>query len=337
MTVRNWVQSFNNSPGDQSTLLAQNRTIIRALKDCIKLAGYTVYYSCGDNGAGVFTAGVAGDGVDRWGANNALTWATAGSNHSWIVLQRGAGQLPNSKTQYVLLDLANATANSFIRQTSSTVYSGGSATAAPTATTANRIIFGGGATQVTRTPVVNHKYSFEYSDAGDWIFWVSVDGTGRIPFGSCSLITGSTTYESGLNYPTFNFQNYSDDATGGAFKFTNLQSIGSVGMFRQNDTVETGGNAAGIETLTGPGGASIAGSYTNTGSAISGKLPMWPIPIGMFSAGNLAPYGTLVDVWAGPSGSGINQGDTNPLAPAAAQYIMVGNLWVPTNNTGLQL
>lgn len=326
--VRSWTVSLNNVPASQATLDAQAKSIIRALKDCIKLAGYTVEYSCD-----AVTAGTAGDGVDRWSADANLTWnAPDGTNavkHSWFVLKRANGQLPNSKFTYILIDLSTGASSQqqIAVQVSSSAFSGGSTGVAPTATTANRQSFA--TKQFVRATVANSKFHFLYNTVGDWVFYTSVDGTGRIIFAAGSLI--SANYETGTNYPCIDFWAFADSATG-ALTIANLQSATHCVMFNPDGTAQT----SGVFGPCNPScGSNVMSIFTNTGSTISGKMPMVPVPIGQFST-TIAFKGVLVDVWFAPTGSGVNLGTEEPDTGTTTTCI-VCDFWVPNGGGTLLL
>jgi hypothetical protein len=86
---------------------------------------WTVRYSCDS-----VTAGVAGDGVDRWTTFANLIWNSSGSAHSWIVLR-------NTTLGYeVCIDLNSASSASARIAVAeiATPFTGGTTTTGPTAT-----------------------------------------------------------------------------------------------------------------------------------------------------------------------------------------------------------
>lgn len=134
---KTWQFDVNQIIGVPLTTIAGSRATLLAIKNSLLegcLAGgggaapWTVRYSC--NSA---TAGVAGDGVDRWTIGDDLQWEAAGVAHSWIVLQQNG----IATGWQLLLSLENATANGTHMGawfSPSAGFTGGTTTARPTAT-----------------------------------------------------------------------------------------------------------------------------------------------------------------------------------------------------------
>lgn len=108
--------------GDADDLIIKVKNLLKTLD----LNAWGVVYSC--NGS---VAGAAGDGVDRWSTAADVVHANAGVAHSWIVLRQS---VLGSNFQ-LLIDFCSGNAYQAAISYSKTVgFSGGSTTAAPTAT-----------------------------------------------------------------------------------------------------------------------------------------------------------------------------------------------------------
>jgi len=134
--VKTWQNSCNNAQLALGSGLTDNRTVLLAIKNALIGFGtqpWTVRYSCSST-----VAGTAGDGVDRWTAIANLVWATAGTAHSWIVLQQTG--LASGYQLIISCEGASATGSIVTLVVSpSAGFTGGSTTARPTATDENVI------------------------------------------------------------------------------------------------------------------------------------------------------------------------------------------------------
>lgn len=139
---------------------------------------WTCYYSC-DSAA----AGVAGDGVDRWGNpyNSAkIIRAAAGVAHSWMVL---ASPVMSGNTYYLIIDYASGTEGQAVFTFCATAPTGGTTLAAPTSTQSWGISrFNGVATASTynsgATLTLPHKMHGMLSSTGQFHILSSRDTSG---------------------------------------------------------------------------------------------------------------------------------------------------------------
>jgi len=129
--TKTWQHNVNNAIAALGSALADNRRLLRSIKNALVGFGtnpWTVRYSSSSA-----VAGTAGDGVDRWSADSDLVWAAAASAHSWIVL-RQTGIATNYEVCFSL-EGASATGVAMLAVVSfSAGFTGGSTTARPTAT-----------------------------------------------------------------------------------------------------------------------------------------------------------------------------------------------------------
>ena len=104
---KTWQFSVNNIAAAGVSAMASAQNLMFGIKQSLKAFGTLPWTCWGSNdglGAGHFGNG---DSNDRWAAATNLVWATAGSNHSWIVLTQGG--LDSGGKASLCIDLANAT------------------------------------------------------------------------------------------------------------------------------------------------------------------------------------------------------------------------------------
>jgi len=121
--VKTYTFSVNNTLPTSGVLLTDNRNLMLKLKQLMVVAGGVVQSSSA--GAGSYSA------ADNWGSDiTKLVWNNAGSNHSWIVIRFAS----ISSTYEVCLSCGTASSYNATIVWSQGGFSGGSATARPTAT-----------------------------------------------------------------------------------------------------------------------------------------------------------------------------------------------------------
>jgi hypothetical protein len=127
--IANAAPSINVGYGGTGATATDANDLALKLKNILKgfaSSPWTIAYSC--NGT---TAGTAGDGVDRWSASADIVHAAGGVAHSWMVLK----QTGISANFQLLIDFNTATSyQASISCSPSAGFTGGSTTAAPTAT-----------------------------------------------------------------------------------------------------------------------------------------------------------------------------------------------------------
>lgn len=310
-----WTSVFNTVP-TQTNREVQGQNIIYALKTHLLAAGATVVGS--SNGVAA-----AMDAVDRWTSSAALVWAAAASAHSWIVL------LDDNGRYWALCCSTGATSEHLLTIiVSSTSFTGSSVTANPVPIdAANAQTWT--SKQFARSTLTSSKYHTWRNDEGDWMFGVSALASGRVAFMMGSLETENSEVADGDHVLAFAIWN---DAAKGAFLKANLVDVTQAAFWTSAGVLHAT-NEWDIVDAYGANTGYILDTITNAGSGTTGDLLGYPINV--WGSINQAPRGTIRDLELAPRGTGINQFREDPESPDPAEWIILGEFWVPTNNTTL--
>jgi len=316
-----WQHNVNNAISALGSALADNRRLLRSIKNALVGFGnnpWTVRYSSSS-----VVAGTAGDGVDRWSADSDLVWAAAASARSWIVLRQ-----TGVATNYELLlscEAASGTGTTLMAVISfSAGFTGGSTTARPTATDEQILLNGanwGGAAsdQATR-----------------WSVMQSTDGQcTRMILCIAGVVTAYWLFEKPAN-PSTGWTNPSV-----SYMVAAAPTIGALsaqtsvlGKMRNSSTT---GNVV----ITCEGNASFQiptdTVYGNIANEITGEWNMVPLGFESYTVGVRGRHGTFQDMWMGSTS--IPTGDVYPNdgPPSSAQFVQFGNLIFPWNGGAVNL
>lgn len=122
---------INQSHTASGTQLTDAQTVMLAFANSLLTLGGSAAWTCPGSSNGTGTGAL--DAVNRWASIANLVWASAGSNHGWIVLKQSA--IGASGGLQMCIDLSNAnSANFTIVFSANAGFTGGTATARPTAT-----------------------------------------------------------------------------------------------------------------------------------------------------------------------------------------------------------
>lgn len=315
--AKTWQHSVNNSSPAQGSAATDNRRMLRLIKDALVGFGsnpWTVQGSCnGAGGAGSFSQPPGG--TDKWLTDADLVGNTAGSNHSWIVL-RQTGIAANFE---LCIDLAASTANACTIVVSPAAgFTGGSATARPTAT--DEIVLISTTTFTANSADVAIRWSVSQSTDGQCT---------RIWWAAAGAVCGWMLFDKPGN-PTSGWSNPSASwAMTGVPTAANL--FGSNGRMRSGST---NGNVCmlveGYTTNLGPNDT----VFGNIANEIDSAWPMYPLGFACVTTGVRGRHGSLVDAWAGSAAVGT--GDTYP-NDASNQFVQIGALILPWNGGAVNL
>ena len=326
--IRTWTPSVNNLL-DQLTVLERGQEFWRAFKDHMVAAGWTVKSSSDSVAFGV------DDNVDRWDADIDLIWSSAGTAHSWIVLQQPTGHLPNSKQLRLLIDLSTGAASPHLVNltiSSSAINTGGSTTAAPTGTAADLRSYANKQWHRS-TAAVDQRYHLTWSDEGDVLAFVSANSTTRIPFAIGVMIGG--VIEATENYPCIFVANYADNSTGGGFVASTLGGVTAAALWDNDGTICSAGGMC--RPIYASAGTDTMNAYGNGNNPLSSFGTTPAVPILLFTDGDTLGFrGTLVDLFLGPGTSGGLQGLEEP-GSGTVTTKLIGSIWVPLGPDALQL
>lgn len=267
---------------------------------------FVVRYSCNAS-----VAGSAGDLVNRISSASDLTWANAGSAHSWIVLRSTA-----LGTAVELLISFEGTASSgqnlTIYISPASTFSGGTTTARPTAADEFALLANalwGGAGTVDGALKL---HTIKSSDGESWIFLVCKGGVTVTFIALQKAVAHDTSWTNpvigialGSNAEVLTVSNLTTNA--------NVKAIGASAMSM-------------FFTMPFANGASVISQQTSAAS-LSGKWNFWGMGLVSFTASNVNTSGAPIDMWwvstTNPTGS------TFPTAGPASQFLQAGCLAFP--------
>ena len=328
---KTWQFNVNNAQLALGTNDADIKALIYAIVSAMlgfSSTPWTVDYSCLTTG----NVGTKGDHVNRWSSASALV-ASYNSAHSWIVLKQSG----ISSNFELLIDLKPVNGNNYAFQAIISVsfsagFTGGTATAAPTATDQQYLL---GANISTSQQWVNLG-----TDASlRWSVMQSTDGqcTRMVAYSGGVQITGfvldlPTNKTSGWTTPGYAFW-----STGLGFGQTVASPYAIAG--NANGFVNINGTLAGAyitcETLmwhTLAAYVTIVDQQTSP-NALDSNWPMMPCGIFVLSSGVMGRYGTFQDMWVGSNS--IATGDTYPAT--GSDFIQSGVLIFPWNGGPVNL
>lgn len=258
------------------------------------------------NGIGSFSMA----GTNYWAAFGNLIWATAGTNHSWIVLKQS--QIGASGGLQVCIDLnSNQAWNISIVTSAVAGFTGGSATARPTATDEN-VLFN----------VVNWGQTSSQSYA--YHVWQSTDGQ-VVNF--CVFYAGTLQTSFHASVPKNPISGWTKP---------------SVVWAQASSVYQTGGlysTATSKGTISGPVTFYLTGEAVNntliesTQNYADDNTGEWPFgPVGLFSPTSLnrGRKGQLFDLWWGTTIAA--NGDNYP-SDGSKQFVQFGHLIFPWNGS----
>jgi hypothetical protein len=304
---KSWQFNCNNLIAAQGANLADMRLLWRTIKNqmlAIGLFPWNVKYSCNS-----VTAGVPGDGVDRWVTDSNLVWNQAGGAHSWIVL----GQPAILSTTQILISLSPVSGGNqqnFRYAISNAGFTGGTTSNDPTATDAVAVI-------ASNTP------NFSTDLAMRWTIEETTDGqcTRIIIFAGGNLVMAG--FIDKLANPTAGTPGY---ANGGVIGFTPSAGLALINAGTSNHN--------GVSTTVNASWESA--SALAIPSEISGAWDLFPMAACGMSVGGRGRLGTFQDMWVGSSG--IATGDVYPATGTPInQFIQIGQVVMPWNNGPVNL
>lgn len=314
---KTWLFKVNQLVLSQGSTNATHARMIRVIKNCMTTFSSNPWTVSGSSNAGGTTGSPTGagalDGVDRWTTDTDINTGGSNSRHAWIVL-RQTGIATNYE---VCFDLnSTGTISSWIMAISpSAGFTGGSATARPTAT--DEIV------------MVNSGAWGSGADAQHQIHvWQSSDG-------QCTRII---IWRAGTNLCQFMLFDKPQNAVSG---WTN-PSVTSVyttttGIAMTYASLSTSGTSQGrgstAFTIRYSGEGDTSGLLPNTANVgftpneFDGTYPFYPIGIYSITASHRGRHGNLFDLWW--RSASISDGDTFPSSPTARQFVCMGPLILP--------
>lgn len=310
-----------------ATGLASNQKRLRKMTDVLQsfaTVGWTCVGSCnGTGGAGSFTAPASpwSTNTSKWTADSSLVWAVPGSNHSWIVLKQAAFTAGNAGLQ-LCIDLSNGVSNNLTAMVSASAgFTGGSATARPTAT--------------DETPIVNNTSWFNASAS------TLLDARLNVMMSNDGLCTRVLWYEGGtaaaksfmlIDQPVSPLDAWDDPslflwraaASGDIPTYTNYYSAA-------NASAMINGTAAAVYLSCESRNGAALGTVLTGVNALGGGYWIGPVGLVTESLNVKGEVGYLPDIWWTVTGQAAN------LMPASGgkTFAVHGNMLFPHDGSAL--
>lgn len=321
--IKTWQFQVNNQVVAQGTSLATGRLMMRSIKNALTGTGAWTDSNGGavaqtnpmtvtgsNNGAGTFGNN---DNIDRWTTDANLVWAAAGVNHSWIVLKFGGSNVQ------ICIDLNSAT-NTVATMVISVAagFTGGTATARPTATDEN---------------VIGSVVGWGMSTADStcrWHVMKSSDGLAyRVVICRTAATVGFWQFERVNNRigafwpePTLGTQ----DGTNGAGP---VATTGELGNSASSVLPRSRDDTASIQliwTCEGKDNQSL-NLFETVAIDKTGENPMFPAGLYCPTAGHIGPIGSMIDAWWGLAN--LADGTTYPAAGTLHQFVQFSDIILP--------
>jgi hypothetical protein len=316
---KTWQFSLNNLAAAGVSLLTANQNLVFAIKEALKSFG-TLPWTCWGSSDGVGACG-NGDSNDRWAAATNCVWATAGTNHSWIVLTQTGLDAGGHGAICIDLNVAAATAasNSVILSPSvgfGAAHGGadGTATARPTAT--DEVVLLSAAAYGGGPSLQQNRCNVLQSTDGECTVVALCRNGG--PSGLW-IFAKANNPQSEWTKPVFGW--VKGDATSNPTNpVTYANLTGSTG--------KTYLAAACSMNFTGEGdGTNMIGQSMTFADEDSGNWPMCGLGIYISTAGHRGRKGDVFDLWWGSTSR--TTGDGYPAAGTTLQFLQFGNLILP--------
>lgn len=312
---RSWADSWNNIPPSQASILVQSQHAWYGLKAFLLTQGWTV--ECSSNGTLASSPG----GADHWASFADLVWGAAA--HSWIWLKSPANYPSAGNQIWILLDFPTANAYEFTCSFCSGAPTGVFSTSSSgTKTNANTFTN----KQFKRVVLTNLKWHVTATPQGDFLFFLSHDGTGYALF-ALGVVATNNRLEANEGYSALEICSFLDSGLGALSGIPLTQPTNVQGHWFDG--------AANAQTVVAQlwlqsQGVVALNQFTSVGDrrpgALNGTYPDPPVFI--FSLNPVAYRGILIDVRGAPQGTGVLQTTVHP-DTGPVQSAIVGIWHVP--------
>lgn len=302
---RTWQYQVNQQVGSGGTLILDAQAQMYRLKQL--LTGFASNPWTVVRSGNSTTTGTS----DLWTGTTALVWNSAGSAHSWIVLQQ-TGVTGGPLQICIDLNQTSSNSNNCTVVASVAGFTGGTTTARPTATDEQVVINGGQWTWSSSGSSVFH--AFMSNDGASTRVVLVVGGIVRTVFFFDTLMDTAITTRYACAVvrgdPPAHSHVYGTAAFSSKFNTTNCTA------FVGSEAYSTG---------------LVCTANSGAVSNITGQYPITPISLHTETAGARGRLGRLADVWFGSSG--VPSGSTYPITPDDKEFIQLGCFVFPWNGT----
>jgi len=316
-----WRFKVNQNLDSPGTVLACFQQLLWSIKDSlITASGWTDSAGSGTTLTAPWTViassnGTVADASDNWTTSADLVWAATGTAHSWIVLRQTG---INGQNFELLLDCNSASNNRLtVSWTPATGFdvSSPSTLTAPTATYQSTLV-ANSVDWVTTAITFNCALHVQVTDGGECTRVVVYIG------GACKAFWALDKPKdavSGWSSPAIGYLSYS-----GAPLYTTLNDVTNARCWV--GSVETSAYLASAAY-----GTAMLGQNLTVANEVSGCWPMIPVRVVTDTYPAVGLVGTLRDTWWGATG--VADGDTYPDTGTLKQFLHVGNLIIPWNQS----
>lgn len=319
--LKTWQYNVNNAITAQGSAIADNRRLLRLIKDALKGFGSGAWTVRGSSNG--VSANMAG--TDLWAADSDIVFVPTTGVHSWIVLrQLGMG----AAGVEILIDLiagssaANAGgygATIRIASVQDGGFTGGTTSVAPTAV--NQQTLNTGDFSTLTTDLATRWNVMQSTDGASTRVWVYAAGTLRYVWIIDAPVNKVSAWNDAFIAAAFTG---STATTANSYGYTFWKSV-------INDTLA--GIALSTEG-TASGGLSSEAFCGAIPSDLTAEYVMLPAGICCNTTGVRGRHGVVNDLWY--SSSGTLQGDTYP-GSGAATFVNIGPWIFPWNGGSVNL
>jgi hypothetical protein len=314
---KTWQYNVNNRITSSGNGGNDKKSVLLAIKNALKAFASNPWTVAGSSNASA--AGM--DAVDRWASIANMTGVTsAGSPHSWIVFnQVGVGQ--------ICWDMVGSNPTDFLNMTvvwsRGSLFTGGTTTNRPTATDSITLLNGG-------TWLNGQTTSYEHL----WHLWHSTDGhSTRIHVRSLGTILAPGCFAR-FERPKSPLAQWTTPAiigwngTASSFLSSTWSSTASLkGNKPGGGEMNLFTTCEGWSSALGPTRLALPNDFTT-------EYEIFPLALACEEVGARGRHGEQFDLWYVTSS--LVDGDTMP-ADASKQFVVVGDILLPWNNTTMLL
>lgn len=317
MADRTWQESLNNVPLDATSVALNAKSFLWFLVQFLTggtvetppaLGRWDMYYSCDS-----VTAGVAGDGVNRWTGLAQVVRAAAGVAHSWAVVRSQAALCGNGP-YYCIIDVSGSADYTLLNLIfSKTAPTGGTTTARPTSVdewthAVNQ--------QVVENAIAGWRYHAWMSTDGNFVIGASKNGSNFI----WTAIAAFDPEERPSGFTPYRLLTYAGYSASGALQYSIFQTVSNW----RGRKFDNSGNYSSISLLCRkPSGSTYGLANIPAGGDIYGSDSPRDQPyILIADSGYVGIAGRLPDHEWGCSLQG-------PIVHPLGGSVLLTDLWVP--------
>lgn len=327
---KTWQFAVNQTLLALGTTNANSARLIRSIKNILKGFGSHPWTCSGSSNAAGTTGAPTGtgamDGVDRWTTDADVNGAGANSRHPWMVL-RQTGIATNFEICFDLNSTGSINTMTFVVSPAAG-FTGGSATARPTAT--DEIVTITATTWINSDDTTRQLHVWQSSDGQCTRVMVWCNATTPVMMPLFWIFDKPKNPVSGWTNPSI-FGTYAITA---GLAITNANLTSSTSILKG-----LGPSGAMVLRLTGEGAGSTVQIWTastngagNQANELDGTWPFYPIGIYSLTVAMKGRHGELFDLWW--KSFAITDGDNIPTDLTQRKFVCFGPFILPWTGDG---